>query len=98
MSKSIIKETVKREVSTYNWGSSTRLIEEANYFIDEYTVNSGQTIAIEQKFDNLYFIIASGTAEFISNNKTEKYFKGDKVSFKDSAFAIKNCGIIPVKE
>ena len=97
MNESIIKKTEKREVSDQKWGSLTCLVEEKCYFIDEYTVNPSGIVDIKEEYGITYCIIASGSAEFSSNDGRQVYFKGDKVCFANSNFRVRNCGVIPLK-
>lgn len=100
MTESVIKNTVNRKITKTEWGSVAELSNEDSYSIKEYSLNPGCSTQIQHQKGNVYYIVASGTAEFDMQNEHKKLFKGEKVSFlnrKDSfVLNVKNCGVIPL--
>jgi mannose-6-phosphate isomerase-like protein (cupin superfamily) len=100
MSESVIKKTITREICTARWGQKTCLADEDNFSIQEYTVNSKDTLRIHINDENVYFILASGSAEFNFNEDKKIYFKGEKIEIfsKNQAqdIIITNFGVIPL--
>jgi len=100
MSESVIKNTVKREISSERWGKKANLADEENFSIQEYSVNTKDQIRIHLNDENVHFILVSGSAEFDINEDKKKLFKGEKIDVlaknKSLDAIITNCGIIPL--
>jgi|GEM_PF-2599144 len=100
MSESIVKNIVKREITSARWGQKSNLADEDNFSIQEYTINSKDMIRVHLNDENVYFILVSGSAEFNINDDKRELFKGEKIDFpaknKSLDVIITNCGIIPL--
>ena len=100
MSESVVKKTVIREICSSRWGQKASLIDEDNYSIQEYTVNSKNNLRIHINNEDVYFILVSGSAEFNVNEDKRKLYKGEKIEVigknKSLDVIVTNCGIIPL--
>lgn len=93
MTKNIEKNFVQIKTVSFEWGKITELVAEDEYWVKKYEIEP-------DKFANIdickgHYVVTSGAAEFVLPEKTQKLFKGEKISLNNlEKIQVKNCGMI----